>query len=114
MASLVHLLLARQESYEDYLAECTVDTCPIESSQIGYRPSLAANGTFVALYGLSLILFLGGLFFSRRFLGFSIAMILGNLTEIMGYTGRIIAYYEPFGEVCATPFFFFSSPMIEY
>ena len=99
MASLIHLL-ARQESYEDYLVQCTVDTCPIENSQIGYRPSLAANGAFLGLFSISLILFLVGLFFSRRFLGFSVAMILGNLTEIMGYVGRIIAYYEPFGEVC--------------
>ncbi len=80
--------------------ECTLDICPLEySSYWTYLPSLAANGLFIGLFSISLILYLLGIFWSKRFLAFSIAMILGNLTEIIGYAGRIMSHSDPFTEV---------------
>ncbi|KAL7269501.1 hypothetical protein RUND412_007839 [Rhizina undulata] len=74
---------------------CTLATCPISASFFAYRPSLAINSTFLALFGLSLLAnaFHG---ISYKTWGFFVAMAMGNLTEIVGYGGRIWAYYDPF------------------
>lgn len=58
----------------------------------GYLPSLGANGAFEALFAISLMLFIGQSFLSRRFIGFSIAMISGCILECIGYGGRIWAW----------------------
>lgn len=58
------------------------ETCPLDTSYWqGYLPSLAANGVFLALFSLSLVLFIGQSLFSRRFLGFTIAMVSGSILE---------------------------------
>src|ERR1700753_759664 len=81
------------------LKACTVDTCPLDLSYWAYRPSLAANSLFVALFSISLLCFLGQAIMSRRFLGFSIAMICGGVLEVLGYAGRLWANTNPFEEV---------------
>ncbi|KAI5781921.1 RTA1 like protein-domain-containing protein [Geopyxis carbonaria] len=74
---------------------CTLDTCPIENSFFDYRPSLAANTSLLALFGLSLLANLvQGV--AWKTWTFMIAMVLGNLTEILGYVGRVMAYNDPF------------------
>lgn len=85
------------------LAACTVDTCSLGLSYWNYVPSLAANGLFTALFGLSLVAFVIQGFASRRFVGFSIAMICGSILEILGYIGRVTAHNKPFNEVCKIP-----------
>ncbi|MCJ1372122.1 hypothetical protein MMC20_003343 [Loxospora ochrophaea] len=77
---------------------CTLQTCPIESSYYNYRPSLAANGVFLALFSLSLCGFLFQALFSRRFIGFSVAIISGEILEVLGYVGRVMSYYNPFNQ----------------
>ena len=37
-------------------ANCTLSACPIEQSVYGYRPSLGASGSFIALYGVCMII----------------------------------------------------------
>jgi hypothetical protein len=105
MASLLYhaFTLASRSDYQDkknFRDQCTLDTCPLSLSYWGYRPSLAANAFFLALFALSTLLFIGQAVFSRRFVGFSIAMICGCALEVVGYVGRVQSYFNPFGEVC--------------
>ncbi|PGH29064.1 hypothetical protein GX50_08196 [[Emmonsia] crescens] len=74
---------------------CTFEICDIERSYYGYRPSLPANIAFTVIFGASLIAYILQAFTSRRFLGFSIAMILGTLCEAVGYIGRILMHDNP-------------------
>lgn len=87
------------QEYYDYTDSCTVDKCPISSSNWDYLPSLAANGIFIALFSLSLVCYLGQAFLSRKFKGFTIAMVGGCILEVLGYAGRIMAYYSPWSMV---------------
>ena len=101
MASLAFSLLQDRSRYSDahdLRAHCTKETCPLSLSYWAYLPSLAANGTFLALFSLSCIAFIVQSILSRRFLGFSIAMVSGSILEILGYVGRIMSYSNPFSE----------------
>ncbi|WEW56787.1 Envelope glycoprotein gp160 [Emydomyces testavorans] len=60
-------------------------------SIFGYRPSLAANVTFVALFGAV------GMIKWRSYM-YSIPIILGGVTEVIGYVGRILLYDNPFDQ----------------
>jgi hypothetical protein len=75
--------------------DCDLDTCPIEWSMYKYRPSLPANATFIALFGVLCIIhvYLG---YRWRSWGFMVGMLLGCLSEMIGYAGRILMYYNPF------------------
>lgn len=104
LSTLVTLALRenKYQSAKDYREHCTLSTCPLSQSYWGYRPSLPANSLFLAIFSLSLTLFIAQGILSRRFLGFSIAMTAGCLLEVLGYIGRIMSYYNPFKEVCVT------------
>jgi hypothetical protein len=78
---------------------CTLETCPMSLSYWAYLPSLAANGTFTALFSLSLALYVVQAVYSRRFIGFSVAMLCGSVLEVIGYVGRLMSYRDPFSEV---------------
>ena len=83
----------------DFRSKCTLETCDISDSFYAYRPSLPGNATFLALFGLSLAVYLIQAFLSRRFVAFSVAMICGCVLEIIGYAGRIMSWQNPFTEV---------------
>lgn len=73
---------------------CDISTCSVQLSIFKYRPSLAANSVFIALFGLSLVLHgLQGARYHER--TFAILMMLGCACEMIGYGGRIIMYYDP-------------------
>lgn len=74
---------------------CTLALCPIEYSVYGYRPSLAANVTFLVLYVISgaIHLYLGLRWKTWFFTG---CMLLGALNAVIGYIGRIMMWYNPF------------------
>ncbi|UKZ51538.1 hypothetical protein TrVGV298_005298 [Trichoderma virens] len=76
-------------------ATCNLHNCPVEWSIYGYRPSLAANIVFCALFAIAGIvhLYLG---FRWRTWGFTIPVIVGCVTEIIGYAGRIMLWDNPF------------------
>ncbi|SPQ24693.1 6e80bec3-ca3f-4ba2-afb5-8579566786a1 [Thermothielavioides terrestris] len=76
-------------------ANCTLDICPVELSVYGYRPSLAANTTFIALYALSAVIhtYLGIRWKQWWFMG---CMLLAAASAIIGYIGRVMMYYNPF------------------
>ena len=74
---------------------CTLALCPVTLSVYEYRPSIAANAVLLALFGLALVLHtvLG---FRWRTHVFSISMVCGCLSEIIGYAGRIMLWRNPF------------------
>ncbi|KAK0655917.1 RTA1 like protein-domain-containing protein [Cercophora newfieldiana] len=63
-----------------------------------YDVSLAANATFVALFGISLLGFIGVYAATRRGLAFSFALIAGVILEILGYAGRIMSWQNRWDE----------------
>lgn len=74
---------------------CDLDNCPIEWSIYQYRPDLAANIAFLALFAAVgfIHIFLG---IRWKSWGFMVGMILGCVSEVAGYAGRILLYYNPF------------------
>jgi hypothetical protein len=84
---------------------------------------LAANGIFTALFSLSLALYVVQAVYSRRFIGFSVAMLCGSVLEVIGYVGRLMSYHNPFDEVrhsntihaesCIQPTVFVHSDLME-
>lgn len=96
-------LFSRENSNDAKAEDCTLETCPIESSFYNYRPSLGANATFLALFAFSLACFVLQAALSRRLIGFSIALISGCIIEVLGYVGRIMSYHNPFFKVGLRP-----------
>lgn len=76
-------------------ANCTLDVCPVEWSVYKYRPSIAANSVFIALFGISIALH-AVLGFRWRQWNFMVLMIFGCIVEIGGYAGRLVLYNNPF------------------
>ena len=77
------------------LANCTLQLCSIEDSVYHYRPRPSANATFLALFGVSMLIHIAqGL--RRRTWFFSTAMVLGCICEMVGYGGRLMLYQNPF------------------
>ncbi|KAI5266794.1 parasitic phase-specific protein PSP-1 [Aureobasidium subglaciale] len=77
-------------------AYCSKDTCPASYSIYGYAPNLGANAFFVALFAISCLVFCYQARLYRKWLGFSIAMILGTALESIGYASRLILSNDPF------------------
>ncbi|KAI6358320.1 hypothetical protein MCOR25_007361 [Pyricularia grisea] len=75
-------------------ANCTLDLCPVEMSVYGYRPSLAANGAFIALFTIAAMIhaYLGIRWRSWWFMS---CMVTGCFVITLGYIGRIMLYYNP-------------------
>jgi hypothetical protein len=90
------------DEFYAYRDSCSVETCPLASSFFEYRPSLAANGVFIALFSLSLVGYLGQALILRNFLGFAVCMVGGCILEVLGYIGRIMSYYNPWNQVRLT------------
>jgi uncharacterized membrane protein len=76
-------------------ANCTLDVCPVQYSVYGYRPSLGINGTFLALYLVAGIIH-AVLGIMWRQWWFMSCMIAGTINAVIGYTGRILMYDNPF------------------
>lgn len=76
-------------------SNCTLEVCPISHSVYRYRPSLAANVTFIAIYATIMLVhvLLGIRWKTWWFMG---CMIAGCLDEIVGYGGRVMLWYNPF------------------
>jgi len=72
--------------------------CEDVSGFYGYRISLAANATLLALFAISLIGFLGVYAATRRGLAFTFAFVAGVILEILGYAGRIMSWKNRFDE----------------
>ncbi|KAI4844073.1 parasitic phase-specific protein PSP-1 [Aureobasidium sp. EXF-8845] len=91
---------------------CTKDTCPASRSIYGYAPNLPTNAFFVAVFAISCLTFCYQARLYRKWLGFSIAMVLGTALESRekrrkrrkamltrrnsGYASRLILSNDPF------------------
>jgi hypothetical protein len=93
-------------SIPDYLdpATCTFEKCGFNYSYWSYRPRKSTNLAFAVLFGISALAFLAqGIASKKRWLGFTIAMVLGCVTEVVGYVSRVKAYDDLHSEVNASP-----------
>lgn len=74
---------------------CRLDTCPIQFSIFEYRPSLAANTTFLALFvvGLLVHIVIG---IRTKSPGVSVCISIGCALEAIGYIGRLLMWKNPF------------------
>lgn len=79
--------------------ECTelTDVCTFEVSVYGYKPSLAANALFCALFGILCIANIG-LGVRYKTWSWMAAVGLGCLTETIGYVGRLLMRDNPFSD----------------
>jgi hypothetical protein len=69
--------------------------CDVKDSIMYYRPSLAANSFFLALFAVTGITHtIQGLVTRKPY--FMVAMQLGCITECIGYAGRLISWHNPF------------------
>jgi hypothetical protein len=85
----------------DYeIPTCTFETCGFNGSFFDYRPTKSTNLAFAVLFGISALAFLiQGTASKKRWLGFTFAMVLGCVTEVVGYVGRVKAYDDLYSEV---------------
>ena len=60
---------------------------------------MPANALFLAVFALSTLLFIGQGLLSKRFIGFTVAMVSGCALEVIGYVGRVMSHSDPFAEV---------------
>lgn len=92
-----------KEELEYWAWHCTPEICDINTSFYYYRVSLAANAAFLALFGLSFLLFAGTAIWTfkrstRSDHAFTFAMMTGCFLEILGYAGRIMSWYHQWAE----------------
>jgi hypothetical protein len=84
-------------------AYCTFEHCGFNYSYWSYRPRKSANLAFAVLFGISALAFLAqGIASKKGWVGFTIAMVLGCVIEVIGYAGRVRAYDHLYSEV-STP-----------
>ncbi|KAG8627294.1 hypothetical protein KVT40_004777 [Elsinoe batatas] len=77
-------------------ANCTLSVCPIEASVYQYRPSLPANIIFLVIFFLlGLAHLIRGLRWRKEW-SFTLFMILGCISEVLGYVGRLLLWQNPF------------------
>ncbi|KAG5753627.1 hypothetical protein H9Q69_005841 [Fusarium xylarioides] len=70
--------------------------CVNDTGYYLYRIDLVPNAAFLAIFTASLIGFVVTWVFTRRGIAFNVAMILGLLCEIIGYSRRIASWYNRF------------------
>lgn len=75
-------------------ANCTLELCDVGTSVYRYRPHLAANITFIALYAVAIAVHVL-LSFRWKNWWFVGLVVASCLVEILGYVGRILLYYDP-------------------
>jgi hypothetical protein len=95
MASLALHLFQRQAEIE-----CTEvgPLCPVEDTIYGYRPSLAWNALFLAIFAASTIAHIGQGIFYRTW-SFLAAMSIGGLCLVVGKGGRLMMNDNPYSEI---------------
>jgi hypothetical protein len=76
--------------------------CADVPSYYNYRLDIVANAVFLGIFCISLVAYLATYAATRRGLGFTVAMTLGLVAEILGYSARIMSWQNQWSE---TPFF---------
>lgn len=91
MATFSNLIARENEN-----GDCTQATCPVSQSIYGYTPNLGATLFFLILFALSTITYLGQGIRSKTTWFFTIAMMLGGISETMGYVAKMLLHENPF------------------
>ncbi len=80
--------------------ECTVSTCNASQSVYGYAPNLGVTVFFLILFAVSGIAYLAqGVFIKNKATWFfTIAMLLGALSETLGYVAKLLLHNDPFSQ----------------
>ncbi|KAI8953071.1 RTA1-domain-containing protein [Xylaria longipes] len=75
---------------------CTLDTCSISQSFYGYRPNLGIDIFFSIVYVAVVAHCLFVIIFKRKWMSYSICVLLGALLELIGFLSRVYGYVHPF------------------
>lgn len=77
------------------MANCTLDLCKLEWSVFQYLPNIPANATFLAAFGLLMVVHvMQGIRYKAW--TFTSCMVAGCGLELVGYVGRIMLHGNPF------------------
>ncbi|KAI3319445.1 RTA1-domain-containing protein [Xylariaceae sp. AK1471] len=76
--------------------DCTLDTCDASRSDYGYRPNLGIDIFFTIVYSAIVAHCLFVAILKRKWLSYTIAVLLGSLLELVGFVSRIYGYTNPF------------------
>jgi hypothetical protein len=74
---------------------CTLQTCPLSDAYVEYRPNMAGNIFYLALFAILLIGQIGAGVIYRSW-SFMLPMVAGLILEVLGYLGRILLHNKPF------------------
>jgi len=91
--------------YEDWFLYCAAEpNDPFCAENVGSHyesvPYKATNVAFAAIFALSLVGFLATYFATRRRgTFFAVTMILGCITEVLGYVARVLSADNPWQEL---------------
>lgn len=79
---------------ESAAANCTLAVCPLALTVYGYIPSLPFSSLLLALYSLCIIIQVG-LAWKYKTWTYMTVMVLGCITEIIGWAGRVLMHSNP-------------------
>lgn len=92
MASFVNLL-----PRADPNRGCTLETCSPSQSVYGYRADLAATLFFLILFFISTVTYIvQGAILRKSAYFFTGAMVLGGISETLGYVAKMLLWNDPF------------------
>jgi hypothetical protein len=78
---------------------CTKATCDASRSVYGYAPLLSVTIIFLVVFALSGVAYLVQGLKLRHTWFFTIAMLLGALSETLGYVAKLLLWNDPFSDV---------------
>lgn len=78
------------------IANCTLDTCPESMYAYGYQPNLGINVFFCVLFAIITAGCIAVTAWKRKWIGYSVAIGIGALLEVVGYVGRVQGAQNPF------------------
>ncbi|KAF8860528.1 putative RTA1 domain protein [Acephala macrosclerotiorum] len=80
---------------QNHDALCNSTLCDLTLAHFDYIPSLGGNAFYAGVFGIYILL---NLFFGTRYRtwGYMAAMFFGLSGEVVGYTGRLLLYQNPF------------------
>lgn len=83
---------------KDYL-DVYPEYCRYDDSYYEYRIWIVPNAIFLGHFSLSFLGYAGVFVFTRfRNIGFTVALLLGVLCEVLGYLGRVLSWQDQWSE----------------
>lgn len=99
LACLIPIIAAAADRPKGNFKKCleVSKTCPVTATLYGYRPDLAANAFFAALFGICFIASLVIGIMTKTWT-YTIALSIGTFLECAGYVGRVMMNNNPWNE----------------